>query len=166
MWSISLWIGARLRHSYNGRLTGNHVWPIELYGYQWPWVCFNLVYLHVNGKVHVACDLNITVKGEVLLKVTGSLFLLLCVHLVCANTSGLRAHALGGSRVVLPLDPKLLTARWSSPGVVNSRPSIVASWSHSASSFVRITITTGCDAMHCTVCWCQPALFIQCLHLT
>jgi len=30
------------------------------------------VYLHINCKLHAACDLNFIVKGEVLLKVTGS----------------------------------------------------------------------------------------------
>ena len=36
------------------------------------------------------------------------------------------------------------TARRSSPSVVNSRPTTVARRSHSASSFVRRTMTTGC----------------------
>jgi len=31
-----------------------------------------MVYLHVNLKVNAACDLNFVVKGEGLLKVTGS----------------------------------------------------------------------------------------------
>jgi len=28
------------RHSYNWRLTGNHIWPIKWHKYQWPWVRF------------------------------------------------------------------------------------------------------------------------------
>jgi len=35
-------------------------------------VCFNLVCLHITWKVHVICDLNIIVKDEGTLKVTGS----------------------------------------------------------------------------------------------
>jgi len=35
-------------------------------------VCFNSVCLHINWKVHTSCDLDIIVKGEGLLKVTGS----------------------------------------------------------------------------------------------
>ena len=35
-------------------------------------VCFNSVCLHINWKVHASCDLDIIVKGEGLLKVTGS----------------------------------------------------------------------------------------------
>ena len=35
-------------------------------------MCFNSVCLHINWKAHVACDSNFIVKGEELLKVTGS----------------------------------------------------------------------------------------------
>ena len=34
--------------------------------------CFNSVCLHINWNAHMACDLNIIVKGEGLLRVTGS----------------------------------------------------------------------------------------------
>ena len=34
--------------------------------------CFNSVCLHINWNAHVACDLNINVKGKGLLKVAGS----------------------------------------------------------------------------------------------
>jgi len=47
-------------------------------------------------------------------------------------------------------------ARRSSPSVVNSRPTIVACRSHSASSFVHSTMTTGCDATRRAVRWRQP----------
>jgi len=66
---------------------------IEWHDCQWPWVtlkvtfdvlnlfnthnlenvaCFNSVCLHITWKAHAACDLNIIVKGERLLKVTAS----------------------------------------------------------------------------------------------
>jgi len=78
------------RDSYNGRLT---VWPIKWHDCQWPWVrlkvtftvlnpcnthnsgntvCLSTVCLQINWKAHAACDLNFTVKGEGLFKVTGS----------------------------------------------------------------------------------------------
>ena len=34
--------------------------------------CFSSVCLHISWKVHAACDLNFTVKGEGLLNDTGS----------------------------------------------------------------------------------------------
>jgi len=70
-------------------LIGNHVRFIEFHNCQWVKVtfavlnlcnthnlgnivCFNSVYLHMTWKAHPACDLNIIVKGEGLLKGTGS----------------------------------------------------------------------------------------------
>jgi len=67
---------AQDRHSYNGRLTGNLVWPIEWYDcLEWGWslevtfavlnlyntqnsgniACFNSVCLHTYWKAHAVC---------------------------------------------------------------------------------------------------------------
>jgi len=35
-------------------------------------MCLTTVCLYINWKIHAACDLNFLVKGEGLLKVTGS----------------------------------------------------------------------------------------------
>jgi len=48
-------IGARQRHSYNGGLIGNYVWPIKWYEYQWPWVSLKVIFVVVTDKSRHAC---------------------------------------------------------------------------------------------------------------
>jgi len=40
--------GTRCRRSYDGTLIGNHVWPIEWYKYQWPWVSLKVIFVVWN----------------------------------------------------------------------------------------------------------------------
>jgi len=52
------------------------------------------------------------------------------------------------------------TARRSSPSVVNSQRTTIACRSHSGSSFVHSTMTTGRYATRRAVRWCQPRLVV------
>jgi len=140
----------------------------------WNIPCFNSVCLHITWKAHAVCDLNIIVSGEWSCMPSLDPKLLVLgtkspspwswrIFIKQIRNLSISKHERNSLWLFSNLWTKnnFATARLSSPSVVNSRPTTVACRSHSASSFVHSTMTTGCDLTRRAVRCCQPRLVIQ-----